>query len=83
VIEEHQLSFEQCEWQDFLDAKGWDGQPYKKWDEEPGSTVNLISQWEELLTERVISCCVVVCLLRFIASSILMNIGKSKWERLR
>lgn len=83
VIEDHQLNFEQCEWQDFLDAQGWDGQPYKKWDEEPGSTVNLIRQWEELLTER---CYFVLCRsLPFEVYSLqhFNEHWKSKWERLR
>lgn len=81
VIEDHQLNFEQCEWQNFLDAQGWDGKPYKKWDDEHGSTVSLIRQWEELLTER---CYFSLCRsLPFELYSFehLNELWKSKWER--
>lgn len=83
VIEDHELNFAQCEWQDFLDAEGWDGQPYKKWDDEQGSTVSLIRQWEELLTER---CYFSLCRsLPFEVYSFehFNEHWKSKWERLR
>jgi|GEM_PF-1566466 hypothetical protein len=53
VIEECQLNFKQCEWQDFLKANHeCEGRPFKKWQDEPESTISLIKQWEELLTER-------------------------------